>query len=319
MTRSPSCSVAERTPHIPRRSRRGLATLSLALAVSALVSVVLLFWQIGEARAMRDGEARLVATAAEARAYALHHWLHEERDDPGFVPPASGKARRLTDADEDGLDNHPASTPGLTDPRGWTLTEMIALPEGQGTGEPLPHGIVVIKAPKDAALQNIRDRQIKLIRNALAAGRPEEAASLAATAPDTSFDPDRDIAIFAWPYGRIDPRLVLRSHRAGHPPPHMTSDLKMGGNNVTGVGALEAAGSAALSGETRADGSLTVAGTVNTGPGTEAGAGLSVTGLARAGDVDVTGALTVGTTAGLERLTAKDLEVEDSFRCGACP
>ncbi len=267
---------------------------------------------------MRDGEARLVATAAEALAYALHHWLHEEGDASGIVPPASGKARPLTDEEADGLANHPASARELTAPRGWEITEMITLPEGQ-EGDPLPHGIVVIKAPKDAALQNIRDRQIDLIRIALAAGRPDEAANLVKTTPEISFDPDHNIAIFAWLYGRIDPRFVLRSRRAGHPPPHMLFDLKMGGKNVTGVGALEAAGSAALSGETRADGSLTVAGTVNTGPGTEAGAGLSVTGLARAGDVDVTGALTVRTTAELERLTAKDLEVEDSFRCGACP
>ncbi len=280
------------------------------------MSVLLLFWQIGAARAMRDGEARLVVAAAEARAYALHHWLHDARDGPGFVPPASGKARRLTDEEARRLANHPASPPVLTAPRGWEVTEMIALPEGpegQG-GDPLPHGIVVIKAEIDGEIQH---RQIKLIRNALAAGRPGETAKLAEAASD--FEPADDIAIFAWPYGRIDPRFVLRSRRAGHPAPHMLFDLKMGGNNVTGVGALEAAGSAALSGETRADGSLTVAGTVNTGPGTEAGAGLSVTGLARAGDVDVTGALTVGTTAGLERLTAKDLEVEDSFRCGACP
>ncbi len=308
--------MAERTPQIPRRSRRGLATLSLALAVSALVSVVLLFWQIGEARAMRDGEARLVVAAAEARAYTLHHWLHEARDDPGFVPPASGEARRLTVEEVRGLASHPASPPGdRFEPRGWTLTEMIALPEGQGTGEPLPHGIVAIEAKIDGERQR---RQRDLIRNTLAAGRPDAAAQLVQTAPETDFDPGHDIAIFAWPYGRVDPRLVLRSRRAGHPAPHMTSELKMDGNNVIDVGVLETTGTGTISGEMRT-GEITVAGTVNTGSGTEAGAGLSVTGLARAGNVDVEGALAFGTAAGLERLTAKGLEVEDSFRCGACP
>lgn len=222
-----------------RRRRRGVGTLGVATLVSAAIGALMLAWQVVEARIRLGGEADAVVAAVAARGYALHHWLNAEPD-PALRPqaPAPGRARRLTLAEQAALAGHGATAGWGALPSGWEVIELVGEPQGQD-GAPLPHGVVVLSVPADA-----QERLVNLpgaVRTALAADLAGSAAAdLAATAV-AGFNASRDVALFAWRFGRVDESGVLRSRRAGFSVPRMTQDLALDGNDVTGGRRIEAA------------------------------------------------------------------------------
>lgn len=209
------------------------------MLLSAGIAALMLAWQVVEARIRLAGEAEAIVAAVGARGYALHHWLNAEPD-PSLRPqaPAAGRARRLTVAERAALADHGATAGWLALPGGWEVVELVGEPDGQD-GASLPHGVVVLTIPADA-----QERLVDLpraVRTALAADLADGAAgNLAATAL-AGFDPARDIALFAWRFGRIDESAVLRSRRAGFSPPRMSQDLAFDGNDLTGGRRIEAA------------------------------------------------------------------------------
>ena len=213
--------------------------LGVATLVSGAIGALMLAWQVAEARIRLGGEVDVVVATVAARGYALHHWLNAELD-PASRPqaPGAGRARRLTVAEEAALAGHGAAVGWLTLPNGWEVVELVAEPRGQD-GTPLPHGVVVLTIPADA-----RDRLVDLpraVRTALATDLAGGAAAdLAATAL-AGFDAARDVALFAWRFGRVDDSGLLRSRRAGFSPPRMSQDLDLDGNDVTDGRRIEAA------------------------------------------------------------------------------
>ena len=221
------------------RRRRGFAMLGVVTLLAGAITALMLAWQVAEARIRLGGEADAVVAAVTARGYALHHWLNADPD-PTLRPqaPAPGRARRLTIAERAALAGHGATAGWLALPNGWEVVELVAEPQGQD-GAPLPYGVVVLTIPADA-----QDRLVDLpraVRTALATDLAGgTAAGLAATAV-AGFDPARDIALFAWRFGRVDESGLLRSRRAGFSPPRMSQDLDLGGEDVTGGARIEAA------------------------------------------------------------------------------
>ena len=228
--------------HVPRHARRGLSALAMMLLISTVVGSVLVSWQVTQARAALEGRAQVFVEIVDARALALHHWLHAARDAPGFTNPATGMARQLSSVETRALADHPSSAPWLGRLRGWQIVPLVAMPHGQH-GVPVPHGIIVLR-PDPAAPPDPRD--ILAVRTAIDNQASAAARILAAT--DLSLDP-QDLAVFAWSYADLDDRFVLRSRRAGHAPPLMRGDLDLEGNALEGVGALEEVGALDVAGD----------------------------------------------------------------------
>lgn len=212
--------------------------LGVATLVAGAIGAFMLAWHVAEARMRLAGEANAVVATVAERGYALHHWLNAEPD-PALraQAPAAGQARRLTLAEQAALAGHGATAVWSALPNGWDVIELVAEPQGQD-GTPLPHGVIVLDVPADA-----QERLVDLpraVRTALATDLSGgTAAALAATAL-AGFDPTRDIALFAWRFGRVDESGVLRSRRAGFSPPRISQDLSLEGNDVTGGGRIEA-------------------------------------------------------------------------------
>ncbi|MDE0694938.1 MAG: hypothetical protein OXH76_03785 [Boseongicola sp.] len=209
------------------------------MLVSGGIAALMLAWQVAEARIRLAGEADAVVAAVAARGYALHHWLNADPD-PALRPqaPGAGRARRLAGAERTALAGHGASSEWQALPRGWEVVELVAEPEGQD-GTPLPHGVIVLTVPADA-----QERLVDLpeaVRTALATELGDDAAATLAATAGAGFVAARDIALFAWRFGRVDESGVLRSRRAGFSPPRMAQALDLDGNDVTGGRRIEAA------------------------------------------------------------------------------
>lgn len=222
-----------------RRRRRGFAMLGVVTLLSGAIGALMLAWQVAEARIRLGGEAEAVVAAVAARGYALHHWLNADPD-PALRPqaPAPGRGRRLTVAEEAALAGHGTTAGWGALPNGWEVVDLVAEPRGQD-GTPLPYGVVVLTIPADA-----QERLVDLpraVRTALATDLAgSTAADLAATAV-AGFDATRDVALFAWRFGRVDESGLLRTRRAGFSPPRMSQELALDGNDVTGGERIEAA------------------------------------------------------------------------------
>ena len=242
----------------------------MMLLISTVVGSVLLSWQITQAREGLEGRAQILVEIVDARAHALHHWLHTARDAPGFTDPATGMARQLSTVETNALADHPSSAPWLGRLRGWQIVPLVAMPDGQD-GVPIPHGIIVLR-PDPAAPPDPRD--ILAVQTAIDNQASGAARTLAGT--ELSLDP-QDRAVFAWSYADLDDGFVLRSRRAGHAPPVMQGDLELGGFNITGVARLDVTPAAI----TTAPASLDVTGD------------LGVADLTATGSVDIQDSLTL--------------------------
>lgn len=275
------------------------------MLLSGALAALMLAWQVVEARVRLAGEAEAVVAAVAARGYALHHWLNADPD-PALRPqaPASGQARRLTAAETAALAGHGATAGWRALPRGWAVVELVAEPEGQD-GVPLPHGVIVLEVPPDAQVR-IVDLP-RAVRTALAAELADDAAAdLAATAV-AGFDPDVDVALFAWRFGGVDDSGVLRARRAGFPPPRMAQDLDLSGNDVAGGRRVEAVTLSAGSVGPRDDGDPVTVDTVTFVNGMRVGNGVA----APSADFTLANPLTVTGTLSARDVNAAGVHVDD--------
>lgn len=275
------------------------------MMVSGAIGALMLAWQVAEARLRLAGEAGTVVAAVAARGYALHHWLNANPD-PALRPqaPASGQARRLTVAEAVALADHGATAGWGALPRGWVVIDLVTEPEGQ-EGAPLPHGVVVLDVPP--AAQTLLVDLPRAVRTALAAELGDEAAAdLAATAV-AGFDPDVDVALFAWRFGGVDDSGVLRSRRAGFPPPRMAQNLDLAGNDVAGGGRVEAVTLSSGSVGPRDDGDPTTVDTVTFENGMRVGNGVA----AAMADFTLANPLTVTGTLTARNVNASGVDVDD--------
>ena len=275
------------------------------MMVSGAIGALMLAWQVAEARLRLAGEAGTVVAAVAARGYALHHWLNANPD-PALRPqaPASGQARRLTVAEAAALGGHGATAGWGALPRWWTVIELVGEPAGQ-EGAPLPHGVVVLEVPP--AAQTLLVDLHQAVRTALAAELGDEAAAdLAATAL-AGFDPNVDVALFAWRFGGVDDSGVLRSRRAGFPPPRMAQNLDLAGNDIAGGRRVEAVTLSAGSVGPRDDGDPATVDTVTFENGMRIGSDV----IAAMADFTLANPLTVTGTLSAQNVNAAGLDVDD--------
>ena len=306
---TPSLASPRRRAPVPRRTRRGLGALMASLLAAGLLAALAAAWQAGVAAERVRGHARLLAAAAAAEGHALHHWLHDARTSGTLANvPAEGTARTLTAAERAALAAHAATAPwrrSLADatrpvlPRGWEIVHLV----GRTAGAP-PDGVLALRpsagvasAPAWAALRRALD---------VTAGPSDGAAAARAAGTLAAWDPDRDRALAASRFARLDTGAVLRQDHAGHPRLPMEAAVRMGGGDVDGVAALESgrAGIPRISGACpgAAAGTLCTAGAVLRGPlAVRGGAALSA---AASGPVAVAGAVT-----GIARIRTRDAAV----------
>ena len=244
--------MSGRIPY-PRRNRRGLTALMAMLGLSVLLASAFLAWQTGQARNRIAGQGALLADMMAARAYALHHWLHEARTGGGFVLPPQDTARRMTATEQGTLRNHAATAPWHIPARGWQVVPLVAGENRTGSG--IPRGVIVLRPPAGTDLRLRAE-----VARRIGAGEASDAAELAGTATALSppFVATRDIAVLAHRFARIDRGAVLHHPQAGYPATGLVSRLDMDGNTITGLDGIP--------------GDLAVTGTLEAGGQTVTGA-----------------------------------------------
>lgn len=316
----------------PRRRHRGIAALFGIVLLTAVVSSAVLAWQIGEARMQRAADANAVTRAAAIFGYGLHHWLHEARQADTFSGPGAASARALTQAEDTARIGHAATASWHAFHRDWTVTALIARPDGDDDNA-LVHGIVLLQ-PASSVDQALRDAVAT--RLAATSGAELDVLTLARTASGLTINENRDLAVPAWIFSRIDPTVVLRAPRVGVSSGPMATALDLGDNDILEAGEFEAdrldatrlvpadtsqpfvlnGGLALSNGDAVTTAILTASGRMAFGSGLSVGSGgleagdsLSVTGTGAsakvAGTITIAGGLSVNqTTAGDAALMA---------------
>ena len=227
----------------PRRTRRGLTALTVAIFLSGVLAIAISGWQIDVARARIEGEVRHLAEVVAAEGYGLHHWLHETSAG-GFIcgPDDDPPCTRSLEADEPGeLAGHAAIASWRRDgervllARGWSIEHLIA---DVGTGP--TDGVIVLRPGDDVVNHSTWPGTIRAVNAIFGTG-----AGLAMAAADdalSDFNSARDRAVLASRYARLDKDALLREPQAGHPVHAMETSLNMGGNQITNVEQLHASG-----------------------------------------------------------------------------
>ena len=246
MTRAGACLRARRRRPFPRRDRRGLAALLLMALLSTVAVSVALLWQAGLAGERLRGHARHLAEAVAAEGYGLHHWLHAERTGGTLAtPPPEGQARTLTNAERASLAAHSAIAPWRRDrtdatrpivPRGWEVVHLV------GRAGDHPDGVLVLR-PSAAVVALPTWEAAGQALDLVLGARADDAAALAtfalAASPLDNYDADRDRAVLASRFARLDTDAVLREVHAGHAAATMETGILMGGNDVADADLLE--------------------------------------------------------------------------------
>ena len=235
----------------PRRARGGFGNIGMVLLLGGVLMMSLFSWRFAVAQERLRGEARHLAEIVAAEGYGMHHWLHQDRvaAAPAVTLPAVGSVRALTPAERRALASHSATaswqrdatnTERVLTPRQWRVVHLIGTPGGQlDTLNPIADGVVVIR-PTDAL---VTAPTWSALNTALDIAFPPTdtlAAAFAATAV-TGWDPDRDRAVLASQFSRLDADAVLRQRHAGVPLLPVQADLRLGGNDLTNVKRLTSA------------------------------------------------------------------------------
>lgn len=224
---------------VPRRARRGAATLAAVMLLGGLAAAVVAAWQVGMAAERIRGHARHLAGAVATEGYGMHHWLHAERVAGTVTAPAEGTARALTAAEAGRLAAHSATArwrraaadatrPVI--PRGWEVVHLV------GTAGGLPDGVLVLRPSDEIVALPTWDAARQALDVTLG---PSEAgaATLAAFALPT-WDAGRDRALPASRFARLDTDAVLREVHAGHARLAMETGIRMDGNDLSGIANL---------------------------------------------------------------------------------
>ena len=216
-----------------RRARRGVAALSAVLMGSALLSSVVLAWQLREVASQQRAEAGLVIAAAEDAGFALHHWLHDYRELWQFQEPAPGVARPLNASEELSLESSAAWSPWTRLPGGWSLEAWVTTLNGQSDRE-LPHGVLLLVADAtvNAAARNRVESHFGTGSGA------EDWQQITRESDGTPLVPSDAIAVAAWTQSRLDPAVVFRGARAGHPEQGMAVAIDLGGHDIRDAAAV---------------------------------------------------------------------------------
>lgn len=212
---------------VPRRAYRGVAALSAVLMGSALLSSVVLAWQLREVSSQQRAEAGLVIAAAEDAGFALHHWLHDYRELWQFQEPPLGVARPLSASEELSLETSAAWSPWTRLPGGWSLEPWVATLSGQSDRK-LPHGVLLL-VPDATVSVAARDR----VESHFGTGSgAEDWQQITRESDGTPLVPSDAIAVAAWTQSRLDPTVVFRGARAGHPKQGMAVAIDLGGHGI---------------------------------------------------------------------------------------
>ena len=212
---------------VPRRAYRGVAALSAVLMGSALLSSVVLAWQLREVSSQQRAEAGLVIAAAEDAGFALHHWLHDYRELWQFQEPALDVARPLSASEELSLETSAAWSPWARLPGGWSLEPWVATLSGQSDRK-LPHGVLLL-VPDATVSVAARDR----VESHFGTGSgAEDWQQIARESDGSPLVPSDAIAVAAWTQSRLDPTVVFRGARAGHPKQGMAVAIDLGGHGI---------------------------------------------------------------------------------------
>ena len=214
--------------------------------VSGLLAIAMATWQVAVAAERIRGHARHLAEAVAAEGYALHHWLHDERVAGTVTSPADDTARALTTAEEGRFAVHSATArwrrtaadatrPVL--PRGWEIVHLV------GAAGDLADGVLVLRPSDDTVALATWDA-IRQALDVTLGTEDDGAAALATNALSGSatddYDADRDRAVPASRFARLDTGAVLRELHAGHARLPMETGIAMGGNNLAGIALLDA-------------------------------------------------------------------------------
>ena len=210
------------------------------MAVIAAAAVTA--WRVVELKALVIKRADQAVHAIGVRGFALHHWLHDWQAGGQFAALGEGQGRILTPQERTALANHAATDIlGAAYPGPNIDVDYLI---GQPNGEKRAFGIVVVRNNGTArGVWQAMERGLARHEGSAAAEQ------LAALVSGFAFDQDRDIAVFAWPFGAIDTKRVLRQARSGWAPLPMEVDLKMAGqmagqmagNPLVNIARLEAA------------------------------------------------------------------------------
>lgn len=212
---------------VPRRAYRGVAALSAVLMGSALLSSVVLAWQLREVSSQQRAEAGLVIAAAEDAGFALHHWLHDYRELWQFQEPALDVARPLSASEELSLETSAAWSPWTRLPGGWSLEPWVATLSGQSDRK-LPHGVLLL-VPDATVSVAARDR----VESHFGTGSgAEDWQQIARESDGSPLVPSDAIAVAAWTQSRLEPTVVFRGARAGHPEQAMAGAIDLGGHGI---------------------------------------------------------------------------------------
>ena len=294
-------------PGLPRRDRRGVSALSMVMMLAALMTPMILSWQIALAEARMRGQAQYLAQAVAAQGYGLHHWLHAARTatPPEIATPTP--PRRLSAAERRALATHratagwrraPEDPTRVLLPRGWQIIPLVG-----SAGGDLPDGVVVLRASDEVATHPIwpgLNRALDRALDLLLEEGDGSALSIASTALG-DFDPDRDRAMLASRTARLDSTAVLRERHAGHPRTTMATDINLGGHEVLNVNRFEA--QTGVLPEMTGSGITGIGGVLRTGP-LEAQAGFVVAGSAAAGTLTADTTTLAGQGTGIDRIKA---------------
>ena len=246
----------------PRHGRRGLSALSATLLVSLALAAGFAGFASSEALRLRDAQASRLEHWTRQEARALHLWLHEAQDRPGFSLPGVNGSRRAG-----GSANAPAGlpvhrAPWASPPCGFTARYVIANPRMQANNpDQVPalrraHGILVVSVPDPDAVDGNRRYLLTALCQALAPSQTSVmvAEALAGRAlPGADFGgpgcdvdrPGRAVALFAAPLSGIDPQVVLRAPRSGFAPATMATALHMGGHAISDIAVMTTSGAGA--------------------------------------------------------------------------
>jgi hypothetical protein len=220
---------------LPRRNRRGMATVAVMLGLAAFTFVAGQHLQ-SEARERREARAHELATVVLAQAGALDHWASAEAT-ALLASLTSGQSRLLSSSERSALITRETLPPFIPQViMDWQVDLLVSRP----TNAALPWGLVVITPQNTYArglaplLTKVLSERIDGITGSSEQSSGHDARALAQAASMT-LDPD-SIVIFANQLSNLDDRRVLRRAFAGRSGNQFKAPLNLTGQNITNAG-----------------------------------------------------------------------------------
>lgn len=221
---------------LPRRNRRGVATVAMMLGLSVFTLIAGQHLQ-SEARERREARAHELATVVLAQAGALDHWASSEAT-ALLASLTSGQSRLLSSSERSALITRETLPPFIPQViMDWQVDLLVSHP----ANAVLPWGLVVI-TPQNTYARGLAPLLTKVLSERIdgITGSSEQSsghdARALAQAASLTLDPD-SIVIFANQLSNLDDRRVLRRAFAGRSGNQFKASLNLAGQGITNAGA----------------------------------------------------------------------------------